>query len=136
MKQIRLNGDYIVDIPSFYQEVNQVFMLEEDWKIGNSLDAFSDLLYGGVGVIKGNEPVNLIWNNIDRSREALGYETTRRYYQEKLKPGSPFNQEYFGEQLSALENGTGKTYFDIILEIIGEHKNITLTTESQQKHPN
>lgn len=126
IKQLVINGDHINDIPTFYEEINRVFMQDEDWKIGNSLDAFNDLLYGGVGVINGAEPVVLQWLNIDKSREALGYETTIRYYKDKLQPGSPYNQTYFTEQLSALENGRGQTYMDIVLEIIAQHKNIEL----------
>jgi len=125
-KQLIINGDHIHDIPSFYEEINRVFMQEEDWQIGNSLDALNDLLYGGFGVIGGDHPIQLVWLNIDKSKDALGYETTRRYYLEKLKPESPFNKAYFKEQLLALEAGSGQTYFDIVLEIIREHKNIEL----------
>ncbi|MBW8683019.1 barstar family protein [Chitinophaga rhizophila] len=126
-KQLVINGDSINDIASFYQEINRVFMERENWQIGNSLDAFNDILYGGLGAIDGNEPVELVWLNMDKSRVALGYETTKQYYQEKLAPGSPYNQSFFTRKLEELEAGGGQTYFDILLEIIGEHKNITLT---------
>jgi len=119
MKQLIIQGDRISGIPSFYEEINRLFMSEEDWKIGNSLDALNDILYGG--------QIALIWQHSDQSREALGYETTLHYYEEKLQPGSPFNHTYFTDRLAALKNGTGQTYFDIILEIIAEHKNITLS---------
>jgi len=101
-------------------------MSDEDWKIGQSLDAFSDLLYGGFGTIKSKEPVALIWLDQLKSREALGYKATKAYYEDKLKPDSPFNKSLFREKLAALENGTGETYFDILIEIITEHANIQL----------
>lgn len=126
MTQFTIHGSAIVDIPSFYDEINRVFMQDVDWQLANSLDAFSDLLYGGVGAIGPKEPVQLTWLNIDQSRAALGYETTRNYYLAKLAPDSPFNKTHFAAQLAALEAGTGKTYFDIILEIIAEHPNITI----------
>jgi hypothetical protein len=63
------------------------------------------------------------------SRYALGYEATRKYYLNKLLPNSPFNKEHFRIKLDELESGKGKTYFDIILEIIAEHSNINLVTE-------
>ncbi|MFX1708758.1 hypothetical protein PV783_32635 [Chitinophaga sp. CC14] len=129
-QQIIINGDVISDIPSFYREINRVFMAGEDWQLGNSLDAFNDLLYGGFGVIRNNEPVVLLWKNIERSRTALGYAVTKRYYEEKLLPDSPFNKEHFREKLDALNNGTGQTYFDILLEIIAAHPNITLQSIS------
>lgn len=125
-QQIIINGDLISDIPSFYREINRVFMSGENWQLGNSLDAFNDLLYGGFGAIKSNEPVKLVWKNMEKSRQALGYAATKQYYEEKLLPGAPFNKEHFLEKLAALDNGTGPTYFDILMEIIAEHPNIVL----------
>lgn len=127
-KQIIINGHFIHDIASFYEEINRVFMTNENWKLGNSLDAFNDLLYGGFGAIKNNETVDLIWLDMEKSRQALGYETTRAYYEDKLKPDSSFNKILFQEKLNALESGTGETYFDVLMEIISEHPNITLRT--------
>ncbi|QEC44044.1 barstar family protein [Pseudobacter ginsenosidimutans] len=126
MKQLIIEGSRIHDIRSFYDEINRVFMAAEDWKLGPSLDAFNDLLYGGFGAIGNNEPVELIWNNIEACKAALGYETTKRYYEEKLLPGSPFNKIYFQEKLEELNQGKGQTYFDILMEIIAGHPNITL----------
>jgi hypothetical protein len=37
--QIILEGKNIHDIPSFYQEINRDFMQNEDWELGESLDA-------------------------------------------------------------------------------------------------
>lgn len=125
-KQIVIDGNLISDIPSFYGELNRVFMTGEDWTLGNSLDAFNDLLYGGFGAIESNEPVILVWKQMEKSRQALGYEATKQYYEEKLLPGSPFDKEHFREKLDALNKGEGQTYFDILLDIIAEHPNITL----------
>ncbi|MCE7063116.1 barstar family protein [Dyadobacter sp. CY343] len=126
MMQLVINGSLVEDIASFYDEINRVFMADENWKIGPSLDAFDDLLYGGFGVIRNAERVEVVWQDIEKSRAALGYEATKAYFLEKLKPGSQFNSVLFEAKLAALENGTGETYFDTILNIIAEHKNITL----------
>lgn len=125
-KQIVIDGNLISDIPSFYGELNRVFMTGEDWTLGNSLDAFNDLLYGGFGAIESNEPVTLVWKQMEKSRLALGYEATKQYYEEKLLPDSPFDKDHFREKLDALNKGEGQTYFDILLNIIAEHPNITL----------
>ncbi len=122
-----INGSAIHDIPSFYREINRVFMTGEDWQIGQSLDAFDDLLHGGFGVLKNAGKVGIIWQDMPASREALGYDTTRAYYQSKLAPGSPFNRQLFLDKLRELEAGTGQTYFDIVLEIIAGHPNLVLT---------
>jgi len=124
-----INGGYISGISTFYQEINRVFMQDENWKISESLDAFNDLLYGGFGAIKGEETNTVIWKNMEVTRNALGYEATRKYYLNKLLPNSPFNKEHFRIKLDELESGKGKTYFDIILEIIAEHSNINLVSE-------
>jgi len=124
IKQVIIDGSVINDIPSFYDEINRVFMADEDWKIGHSLDAFNDVLFGGYGLLHGNEAIRLLWHHIAHSREALGREATKSYYQEKLKPDSPFNKALFKEKLAALENGTGQTYFDIVMEIIADHPNV------------
>jgi len=72
-----LQGSAVSDIPSFYAEINRVFMAGEDWKLGHSLDALDDMLYGGYGVLAGHEGATLIWRDIEHSRNALGVDATR-----------------------------------------------------------
>lgn len=127
-KTLTINGDRIHDIPSFYEEINRIFMINTEWKLGQSLDALNDMFYGGYGEIKGNEEVQLVWHNITKSKEILGYELTRNFYLDKLKSAETFNTNFVREKLFELENGTGKTYFEIILEIIADHPNIKLIT--------
>ena len=124
VKQIEIEGNAINDIASFYQEINRVFMAEESWLIGPSLDAFNDLLFGGYGALQGAQSVELLWHHMDHSRNALGYQTTRVYYLDKLRPGSPYNKKLFEEKLGALERGIGETYFDTILTILADHPRI------------
>lgn len=126
IKRITIDGLAIEDIPSFYNEINRVFMQSETWQISNSLDALDDLLYGGFGAIRNTESVELEWLNFEKSRQALGYDVTKAYYIEKLKPESPYNKALFREKLEALQAGTGETYFDIILSIIADHSNINI----------
>jgi len=129
INKICINGNNISDKKSLYQEINRVFMANEDWKIGESLDALNDLLYGGFGLIDGNEPVELIWTNFNRNKELFGYDFTMEFYQGKLKQPKVFSTKIIQQNISDLENGTGLTYFEMILEIIAEHKNITLITK-------
>lgn len=125
-KTLEILGHAIVDIPTFYAEINRVFMADESWTLGESLDALNDLLYGGYGAIKGHEPVKLIWRDVDASRSALGVAATRTFLAEKLERPDTFNAQTIAGQLDALERGAGQTYFDIVLEIIGDHPNIEL----------
>lgn len=123
---LTLNGAAIDDIPSFYDEINRVFMQGEDWQLGPSLDALDDLLYGGFGVLNGVDRAVLVWTDIERSRRALGLETTRRHYLAKLAQPTGFDVERITEDLAALDRGDGPTYFEIILEIIAGHPQIEL----------
>lgn len=125
-KTIVLDGYRIHDIPTFYDEVNRSFMSGEDWKLGPSLDALDDMLYGGYGAIRGNEPVQIFWKNFEQNERDLGVEATRQHYRQKLNHPDIFNVSVIKRKLDELENGTGKTYFEIILEIISDHKNIEL----------
>ena len=61
---------------------------------------------------------------MDHSRKALGYQTTREYYLDKLGRGSLYNKKLFAEKLKALEAGAGETYFDSIMAILADHPNI------------
>lgn len=128
-KKIYINGSNIHDKKSLYQEINRLFMANEDWKIGESLDALNDLFYGGFGLIDGNEPVELTWTNFNHNKELFGFDFTMEFYQEKLKQPKVFSTKIIQQNISDLENGKGLTYFEMILEIIAEHKNITLITE-------
>jgi len=132
IKTLIIDGSRIHDIPSFYKEINRVFMSKEDWKLGESLDALSDLFYGGYGEIEGNEEIYLMWKEFAKNRTDLGPELTKNYYRNKLKYPSTFNTDFIQQKLSALENGTGQTYFDLIVEIISEHPNIKLITFENQ----
>lgn len=54
--------------------------------------------------------------------------TTKVYYLKKIELGLPFNRAYHEQKLTELEAGNGRTYFQIILEIISEHPNIQLVS--------
>ncbi|TDB34573.1 ribonuclease inhibitor [Stenotrophomonas sp. TEPEL] len=123
---LQIEGTAIADIPSFHAEINRVFMAGEDWRLGPSLDALDDLLYGGYGALAGHETATLVWRDIDRSREALGVDATRAWLEDKLRQPGTFNAGTIGRQLDALQRGEGQTYFDIVMEIFASHPTITL----------
>lgn len=100
-------------------------MPDEDWKLGESLDALNDLLYGGFGEIEGKENI-IIWKNFEENRKMLGFETTLQFYESKLKSPQIFNTNFIQQKIDDLKKGNGQTYFEIILEIIGAHSNIKL----------
>lgn len=128
-KTLTLDGAKIIDISTFYEEINRVFMSQENWKISASLDALDDMLYGSYGAIQGKEPVVLIWRNIKQSRANLGTEATYAHYQAKLQSPHVFNQQWIHQKLEGLKNDTEPTFFEIVLEIISAHPNIKLVAQ-------
>lgn len=124
--ELEINGSNFQDIEGFYEELNRLVMQEENWKLGASLDAFNDLLYGGFGVIKDYDELEINWLNSEKSKGDLGVEMTKSYYQQKLKHPETYNSEFVQEKLEELEAGNGQTYFEILLEIISEHPKIEL----------
>jgi len=126
IKELILDGNRIHDIPSFYDEVNRVFMQEVGFTLGPSLDAFNDVLHGGYGAIRGNEPICLKWLHFEKNKEDLGVAATIAFYRAKLEQPETFNPEWARKKVDELECGEGQTYIDMLLEIIGEHPNIRL----------
>ncbi|CAM0121321.1 putative barnase inhibitor [Stenotrophomonas geniculata] len=123
---LHIEGASINDIASLYVEINRVFMADEDWQLGASLDALDDLLHGGYGALAGHATATVVWRDIAHSRDALGRETTRAWLQSKLAQGGRFNGAAIHAQLTALALGQGQTYFEIVMEIFGSHPQITL----------
>ena len=129
MKKITIEGKNINNIETFYEEVNRVFMSQENWKIAQSLDAFSDMLYGSFGEIKGKEKIQLIWKDMEQNQKSLGFQTTLEFYQNKLKSPEIFNHKFVLSKINELHNGVGLTFFEIVLEIIANHDNIMLIND-------
>ena len=129
MKKIIIEGKNINNIETFYEEVNRVFMSQENWKIAQSLDAFSDMLYGSFGEIKGKEKIQLIWKDIEQNQKSLGFQTTLEFYQNKLKSPEIFNHKFVLSKINELYNDVGFTFFEIVLEIIANHENIILIND-------
>ena len=126
MSTFTIRGEVVRSIPSFYDELNRLFMAGEDWTLGPSLDALNDLLYGGVGALQGDDEIRVVWSDHALSRDALGRETTAAYYREKLQHPETFSQSHFHGLLAQLEAGSGQTYFDIVLEIFAQHPRVDL----------
>ena len=129
MKKIIIEGKNINNIETFYEEVNRVFMLHENWKIAQSLDAFNDMLYGSFGEIKGKEKIQLIWKDMEQNQKSLGFQTTLEFYQNKLQSPEIFNHKFVLSKINELYNDVGFTFFEIVLEIIANHDNIMLIND-------
>ncbi len=112
-----INGSHFSDLSGFYEEVSDVFMKDADWKVG-TLDGFDDILYGFEGKI--------IWKDAEKSKKELGFEATKKFYENKINQGKPFNINLAQQKLDDLIDGNGQTLFEILIEILESHQNITL----------
>jgi hypothetical protein len=119
-KMTVINGSHFSNLEAFYEEASLLFLKDEDWKVG-TLDGFDDILYGYEGEI--------IWKDSRKSREDLGFDLTKEFYENKILQGKPFNVTLIQQKLDDLISGNGQTLFEILIEIIESHKNIKLFLE-------
>ncbi|SIN80174.1 hypothetical protein SAMN05421769_0097 [Chryseobacterium scophthalmum] len=112
-----INGGHFSDLEGFYEEISQLFMKDEDWKVG-TLDGFDDILYG--------VETDITWKDSQKSKEDLGLDLTKKFYENKIKQGKPFNVQLIQQKLDELIAGNGKTLFEILIEIIESHQKIEL----------
>lgn len=126
MKQYRIDGAAVHGIFDLYEQFNRELMADEDWRLGPTLDGFNDVLYRVDSEIQAGEPATFIWIDHAHSRDALGFEETQRWLDHKLSQPNSFNQQRIQSDLENLQNGTGKTYFELILEIFADHPHIEL----------
>jgi len=125
-KMIVIHGGHFSSLDGFYEEASNALMKDSDWKIG-TLDGFDDILYGGLGVFENNEQIGIVWKESQKSKEDLGLKATREFYENKIRQGKPFNIKLIQTKLDDLMEGKGQTLFEILVEIIESHANITLT---------
>lgn len=112
-----INGSHFSDLEGFYEEVCLLFMKDENWKVG-TLDGFDDILYG--------VDSDITWIDSQKSKEDLGFDLTKEFYENKIRIGKPFNMELIQNKLTDLVAGKGQTLFEILVEIIESHQNIRL----------
>ncbi|GAA5083171.1 hypothetical protein GCM10023210_01410 [Chryseobacterium ginsengisoli] len=116
-KMTVINGSHFSNLEGFYEEISQLFMKDEDWKVG-TLDGFDDILYG--------IDSNITWKDSQKSKVDLGFDLTKEFYENKIRIGKPFNVKLIQQKLDELIDGNGQTLFEILIEIIESHENIKL----------
>lgn len=122
---IVIHGGHFSSLEGFYEEISKVLMKDTDWKVG-TLDGFDDILYGGFGIFESHEEIEILWEESEKSRKDLGLIATKEFYENKISQGKPFNVKLIQQKLDELIDGSGQTLFEILVEIIESHQNITL----------
>lgn len=126
MAEYRIDGAEVGGIDDLYEQFNREFMHDADWQMGANLDALNDVLYGLDAESRDGDPAVVVWHDHARSREALGFDETERWMLGKLSRPGVFNEARIVSDLDALRAGTGKTYFEIVLEVFADHPLIDL----------
>lgn len=126
MPDYRIDGATIDGIPDLYEQLNRELMRDEDWRMGESLDALNDVLYRLDAETREGDPAVVTWHDHARSRDALGVEATERWLEDKLARPGTFDARRFRADLAALRAGTGTTYFEVVLEVFADHPLIDL----------
>lgn len=121
VRELRIEGSRIDGIHGLYAELNRLLMADEDWELGESLDALNDALYGGFGAMRTDDRVRFVWADHQHSRAALGREATEAWLRGKLAHPAHFDRAGITQQLDELLAGRGKTYWDIVLEVFADH---------------
>lgn len=88
-----------------------------EWR--GSLDAFNDILRGGMGTPSGG--FVLRWLNSERSRTVLECDATVRCLEAALLTCHPDHRERRQGELERARRGTGSTLFDWIVEIVRDY---------------
>jgi len=122
MMTVTISGDDFHNINGFYKTIYSKMQLFDDWTPAHNLDALNDMLYSGFG--KG--PIQLIWEQSDKSQNDLGRDATIAFYQNKIDIGKPYNVKWATEKRDEIIAGTGQTLFQIIVEILESHSHIQL----------
>jgi RNAse (barnase) inhibitor barstar len=111
-----VDGADFDDLAGFAREFSRL-LCHYEWT-GN-LDAFNDVLRGGMGTPDGG--FVLRWLHSQRSREMLGHQATVRWLESVLLRCHPSHREGVQENLERARRGEGSTLFDWIVEIVREH---------------
>lgn len=122
--KITIDGNNFDDLDGFFDEMERLLTKDLSWRTGHNFDAFHDLLRGGFGVHDYGEAIDFTWINSEKSREDLGFEATKLYYEKLLKKCHPTNRETISQKITAAENREGKTLFDIIIEDINDKSSV------------
>jgi RNAse (barnase) inhibitor barstar len=113
-----LDGARIFSTQDFYDSAGEAVGGPGTY-FGANLDAFSDCLSGGWGTPE-DRPFYFVLSNSSLVRERLGSEATLEWLTDKVVNGNPNNMVYVLLEIDEVERGTGRTLFDILLEIFEE----------------
>lgn len=120
-----IDGEKFTTLEGFYDAFTEAALPGVAW--GKNLDAFDDVLGGGIGQFKSGD--TLIWKNSQLSRERLGYQETIRQLERQLSESDPTQHESILLAIELAKGEKGETVFNWLQEIMTEHPEIHIHFE-------
>jgi RNAse (barnase) inhibitor barstar len=112
-----VDGAGFDDLDGFWSELERLLLGGRAF--GRNLDAFDDLLSGGLGTPAGG--FTLRWVNAGRSRRQLDHAATVRWLEARLDTVHPSNRAELARRLEHARAGRGETLFEALVEILRAH---------------
>ena len=129
MQEYVIDGRRFSTLEDFLKEVSKALIPNVPW--ARSLDAFDELLRGGLGTP--GEGFRIRWTHHAESRKRLGYGETVRQLQSRLQRSHPTDRSAVLLDLEQALRNQGPTVFEWLIEIIGKHKADILLNEERVK---
>jgi RNAse (barnase) inhibitor barstar len=111
-----LKSESFSTLAGFYDEIGRLLLPNDFW--GKNLDALNDILAGGFNIPE--SPFELIWDNVSKAKQDLGFEETENWYKRKLEK-QPENQVYLLSRINEMRDRSGETLYDMVFEILAEN---------------
>jgi RNAse (barnase) inhibitor barstar len=114
-----IDGRQFVDLEGFYDEISFQLIPGATW--GRNLDAFNDILRGGLGMSEGG--FYLRWKHSHLSQERLGWAETILWFERNLANTNSHSPKarLFQTRLDSARRHEGETMFDKLVRIIRVH---------------
>lgn len=68
MKTFIIQGNHLINLDDFYDEIEKLFLKNSDLKFWRNLDAFNDILYWWFGSFNEEENIMIIWKDFKKSQ--------------------------------------------------------------------
>lgn len=114
---VTVDGANFSTLEGFFDEFERRVLKGKAW--GRNLDAFNDVLRGGMGTPQGG--FVWFWRHHALSRHRLGYAETTRQLRRMLATGDSHNEIDTRRDIAAAASCQGSTVFDWLLDIIRAH---------------
>ena len=118
-----INGDRFRTLSGFYDEVGRSLVPHRVW--GRNLNALREILFE----LTLEKPLTLHWIHSAKSSVDLGYAETLRVLKMHRKHAPKDHRQVIQEFIMQAHDGKGKTFFDWIVQIMLENKDISLTLD-------